>query len=349
MEIHPSELGTRRNVALLRLRAAVSSGGANTAATFGAGAFLTPGAAEAAPGSSPRPPGPLGRWWSRGTGLPPHAVSHVLEGMKNIIGGSLGGLAGGGGGGFLGPTVGMLAAQEPLGAAVFGSIGAAMVCAGFSLPGILLRKWQRMPVTAHEIDTLLGFVQDDLERAYLILVQSALRRSLPADTQTELRGSLRALGEAIDRLPAHSSVPVASTDTLRRDAQKARADAVNETDPVVAASLERRAEALERSAGAVEQSAVLIRRMAALRSELLAQTEALRLGLTAFDTGAGHLSDLSHLAESVRGVADEAASVAAARGELDTFVSSIVPAGLRVTDAQKQSEAAVLRQGSSGG
>lgn len=70
MELLPSEPGIRRNVALLRLRAASSGGGAANPALLNGGAF------SFIPDSAPKKRlGPLGRWWSRGTGLSPDAAA----------------------------------------------------------------------------------------------------------------------------------------------------------------------------------------------------------------------------------------------------------------------------------
>ena len=68
-----------------------------------------------------------------------------------------------------------------------------------------------------------------------------------------------------------------------------------------------------------------------MKKELLAQTEALRLGLVAFDAGAGGTAssgawgagaDLSRLAESVRDVAREAQNAVLARDELDGIITT---------------------------
>ena len=98
------------------------------------------------------------------------------------------------------------------------------------------------------------------------------------------------------------------------------AEARAEAGAAVAASHERRAEALERSASAAQRSHILMRRAAALRGEMLAQIESLRLGLVGFETASGDVSSLASLADAVRAVAEESVSVADARTELDAVL-----------------------------
>ena len=124
---------------------------------------------------------------------------------------------------------------------------------------------------------------DELEQAYLRLVTDAVRQTVAPEAADRVRAALRAVGGAIDTLPA-VAVPRARVDTLRAEATQAQADARAETDSVVAASHARRADALERSASAAHRSQVLMRRASALRGEMLAQIESLRLGLVGFET-----------------------------------------------------------------
>ena len=106
------------------------------------------------------------------------------------------------------------------------------------------------------------------------------------------------------------------------------AEARAEAGAAVAASHERRAEALERSASAAQRSHILMRRAAALRGEMLAQIESLRLGLVGFETASGDVSSLASLADAVRAVAEESVSVADARAELDAAMPGAAAEGV---------------------
>jgi hypothetical protein len=203
------------------------------------------------------------------------------------------------------------------------------------LPGVWFRRLHRKPLSRGEIEELLPHVRDDLERAYLTLVLDAIEQKASPEVEKELRTAVRALAEAIDRLPL-ASATAADTAALRREAGEALGRAQSEDDAVIAASLLRRAEALGRRADAHDRSALLTRRSLALREELFAQAEALRAGLTAFHSGATDIAGLSDLAESVRAVANEATSVALAREELDAAATPPPRVAGAVTDEEQR-------------
>lgn len=328
MDLYAHDLGLKRYAALMRTRAAGFTGNAGTAV------------AAAVPVASPETArlGLLGRLWTRGSGARPAEAAAALSTMKSFIIGMIGGL-GGGATGFLMPAAMMAAKGEVVGASVMGMAGLAMAGSGLAIPGVMFHRMHRKPLSAAEIETLLPLAHDDLERAFVTLALDAARQEVSPQVGRELRAAIGALAGAIDRLPA-ASVTAVDTEALRGEARDVLARAQNEPDRVIAASLERRAEALERRADASERSALLVRRAVALREELFAQTEALRAGLTAFHSGSTDTAGLAHLAETVRGVAAEAASVAEARDELDAFVpaplspaasaENLPPARLRV-------------------
>jgi hypothetical protein len=303
MEIRPADLGRAWQLALIEQRAA-----AHDASTrHGSRGRLLSRAFTPSSGQSGRP-GPLGRFWARGTGFNDREAAEAVRRM-GTAGGLMVGL-GAASAGMAAQVVIILAAHgPPVVAAVFGTILAALLSAGLTTPGILLRRWSSLPVSQGEVEALLADANDDLERSYLSLIR----------------------------------------DALRREAAQLRTRANEETDEVTAASLSRQAEARERSADAAERSSLVLRRTAALRDELAAQTEALRLGLAALYSGAGDAADLSHLAATVRGVADEANAVADARAELDTLAPSAPSATAPVTAPTPMAEAraqAVGRNGS---
>lgn len=297
--------------------------------------------------SDPAPPPHLGFWgrlWARGSGLNDTQAAAALPALSSSTLGLFWGLGGSGGGlAVIGALIGALSGKAEV-AAMLGGAGALLAVPGLLSPGPFFRSLHKKPLTPGEVETLLAATPPDhaLERAYLNLALAAIRqpssrtRAGAAGAEDDVRDALRALGEAIDNLPpgAQSGAPDVDTTALQRDAQQTLVRAETEPDPVIGASLRRRAEALERAAEAANRSALLLRRGAALRDELLAQTEALRLGLTAFDAGGSVASldagaNLRRLAESVRDVAHEARSVALAREELDAAAAVPVagPAG----------------------
>lgn len=214
------------------------------------------------------------------------------------------------------------------------SCGAAGVWGWFCVvvqPRRIVRRRQRLlfarPLTAGEVAALLPQASDALERSYLTLVMDVARQEIIPAVGLDLRGALKSLGDAIDKLPATRVVEGTDhdimTEVLRRTAAETLQAAQAEPDRVVAASLMRRVEALHRRADATARANMLVRRFSALRQEMAAETEALRAGLTAYYTGAHDVSDLTRLAEDIQQVASEAASLTAAVEEVDA--ASYVP------------------------
>lgn len=169
--------------------------------------------------------------------------------------------------------------------------------------------------------------EDALLGLYLEMIWSAMHLSpLPAgqpDTEKNAREAIRALGGAIEALPPRTldGVP-ADYAGLQAMAASLAADAPLESDPVVAASLHRRAEALRGQAETVARVRVLLRRNEALRAELSDQIGALRTSLAAASLGGGDGGpELAGLAARIRRVASEANAVTAARVEVDALLS----------------------------
>lgn len=321
MNLYPQDLGTRRQIALIGARVA----------------HLTPNArpAMAVEAHPRRRLSPLGRFWTRGSGVEPAAAASALEVMRNPMLGMLGGMIGGSSG-FLVPAILMASMGEPVGAAAMGLGGIVMAAIGVTVPKFWFRRLNRKPLSAGEIEALLPSAHNDLERAYVTLAMDAARQEVSPEVEKEVRAALLALGDAIDRLP---SAPAGSVDVglLRREAGTVLLQAQAEPDQVVADSLFRRAQALQRRADAHDRGALLLRRTSALRDELAAQTEALRAGLAAFYGGQADVAGLADLAESVRGVAAEAASVQLAREELETMnVPATKPSLPQANDALAQ-------------
>lgn len=301
MEIFPQDLGLSRHVALIRRR------------TLG-------DEKPTALAEDPPPPrmGALGRLWAQGSGLEPAAAAAALPAAKNKTLGILHGVGGTALFFLVSPVINLLGGDTGAFHVVMATTSATMLTlAATVFPGRAFRTLHRKPVTVGEIEALLPAARDGLERSYLTLLIDVIRQAaVPPEAAREIRSALRALGEALERLPAVSALP-ADADALRRESAALCVAAEAEPDPVVSASLERRAEALRRAAHAAEHSALVVRRAAVLREEMAAQTEALRLGLAAFYTGGTDVASLAHLADAVRSVATEAVSVAQARAELD--------------------------------
>lgn len=193
---------------------------------------------------------------------------------------------------------------------------------------LVAQRFQRLrekPLSAAEVAALLPQAGDALERSYLTLVMDVIREEVAGQivpgAGADLREALKALGDAITRLPATRVVsgdsPDIMTEVLRRTAERTLLSAQAEPDRVVAASLIRRVEALHRRADATARTDVLMRRFSALRQEMAAETEALRAGLSAYYTGAHDVADMTRLAEDVQRVAAEAAAITSAAEEVD--------------------------------
>ncbi len=168
---------------------------------------------------------------------------------------------------------------------------------------------------------------DPLLGMYLDLVWAAMTLAPltagQADTERNAREAIRALGGAIETLPPRTSDGVPDSHAkLEATAARLAAEATGESDPVVAASLHRRAEALRSQAETVARVKVLLRRNLALREELADQVSALRTSLTAAALGGDDSGpELAALAARIRRVASEANSVTAARVEVDALLS----------------------------
>ena len=328
MDIYLQDLGRRRQTALLQWR--VSSLKSEPSWNRTQGGVI---AFQAAAGRGPSPRlGWLGRLWARGANSPPEVAAAGLDAMRGQTYGIVYGMVGGSIG-FWVPAIALAASGEHLIGFLMGASGAFLSGFGLWVPGYGLRRVCRPPVSTAEVEALHASTADELELAYLRLVADAVRQGIAPEAAERVRAALRAVGEAIDLLPA-VALPRASVDTLRAEAAQAQAEARAETDSVVAASHERRAEALGRSASAAHRSQTLMRRAAALRGEMLAQIESLRLGLAGFETASGDVSSLASLADAVRVVAEESVSVADARAELDAALPS-APAEGAVLNLQR--------------
>ena len=288
----------------------------------------------AAPSKSAAVSPKLGFWarlYTQGLDLEPEAAEAVFDGMKPMIGGFTGGLVGGFGGGFGANGAWMLMSGRPELVAVgsiFATVGAVGASLGILLPRFMLKKYIKTPLTITELDYLIECAgEDNILRDYLKLAKEALGQTrLTEPGEKNLREAIQALGEAIDRLPP-APLPGQDVATLQQEVAQARAEMVRETDPVVLASQERRVNALESSLKSVQRAMTLSRRSRALRDEVQAQIESVRLGMASLNEGGETGANFGAIADSVRRVSAEAGSIAEAKNELDSFLTpTIAPA-----------------------
>jgi len=312
MELRPADLGGKRAVEIVRQRAS----------TYQSSRFK--GRMRNAFGAMRRPQGKptlnaLGRLVTQGSGMDEATAAEAVAATQSMTGGMLGG--------FLASTAGMItpvvmfASQgNYTGIAIFGTTWALMSTIFVGLPLTLIRKWIHTPLSDLEINHLATENSSSLDRTFAQLIREVTRQEhISPEAEEGLREAIRAIGDAIDRLPPLPASSTVDAIALHQNALTVRVRADTETDAITQASLARQADALERSALAAERSSVHLRRTNALHQELTAQIEALRLGLTAFYTGDADITGLTALSENVRTVAAEATSVAEARTELDSI------------------------------
>ncbi len=205
-------------------------------------------------------------------------------------------------------------------AAILATLSAGGIVLGRTFPHRTLRRICQSAVAEVEIEAFLTEAHDPLEKTYLMLLRDALRHTeLPKPAEEELRAALRALGEAIEHLPAPEGI-ASDPDALRTEADVLRQQGLSEPDQTISESLLRQADARARSAESVARAQLALRRSATLRDELSAQAEALRIGLAAQKPEQKNASsELAQLAESARRVAAEAVSLADARIEIECY------------------------------
>ncbi len=346
MDIYPQDLGLRRQVTLIQMRTRGS-------------AWNSSSAANAEPPSPYR--GTLGRIWAKGLPLTPDesaatlpaAAPHTLSWMYGA------GVSTGTGLLFL-PVLLTFLGTSLESAVAWAGYTAVTSVGVLALPRWAFHRLHRKPVTLKEIDRLLaaqdtsiltgseklkavldiaeaavlrGRIQprpkqyrsviDPLERDYLELVRAVIQ--LPpqdAVAENEIREALQAISRTLTDLPPAGAVLTADDPViLGEQAQKLAEKASRERDPVIAASLERRAETMAGLAETVVQAQQLMRRNQALRLEIADQMRALRFSLTASALGQRQESSvLATLAARTQRVAQEAVAVSAARAEVENLL-----------------------------
>ncbi|MBV9848402.1 MAG: hypothetical protein JO250_01825 [Armatimonadetes bacterium] len=175
------------------------------------------------------------------------------------------------------------------------------------------------PLTAAQVQGLMRRTRDPLEREYLniVLAAMALPRIPEPTAEVPVREAIRSLGSAIEKLPPVPAPPHSAQKLAGRAASLAD-EAEREPDPVVAATLRRRAEARQRQAQTTALIETLSRRNAALRQELSDQLDSLHTSLAAFGMqGVWSVGEMAEVAAGIQWVALHANALAAAQVEMD--------------------------------
>ena len=181
------------------------------------------------------------------------------------------------------------------------------------------------PLTAEEVWQARAGVTDPLKRPFLDLAIAAINTAPPQDVESQksVREALRTLGDSITGLPllARDGTPDDPA-AFQIQAEQLGREADAERDPVIAASLRRRADALHRQAETAARTNTLLRRNEALRQEIAGQIAALQTSLTALRVGGAQaVYELADVAANIQQVAIEAGAITQARSEIGDIVS----------------------------
>ncbi|MBC8135052.1 MAG: hypothetical protein H8F28_04090 [Fibrella sp.] len=183
--------------------------------------------------------------------------------------------------------------------------------------GQVLRKKFVAPLDYQEAYSFYQAQTAPTSRAYAHLVCDIIQsQHITPAAIAALRDAICSLGEAANAISA-TQIPQANVQSLRYNALLARERASSETDLVIKAALIQEADAHEAAADAAKQNALTAKRIDALKDTLVAQMEALRLTLPAFqmnNTGIPHLLSLS---ERIGAVAAQASAITSAHAELN--------------------------------
>ena len=175
-------------------------------------------------------------------------------------------------------------------------------------------------VTALAIALIRQGETDSLRLEYLSLVFKliSMRSSQDMSAEESIRCALRDIGTGIEKLPAQPADDLLlNAETFQREASRLVIEATQESDPVVAASLQRQSVAQSQRGDAVLRNSALARRNAVLRREMSEHIKALTtmLNATALDDSNSGYSFIE-LAENIQQVATEAKSLTEAKKEL---------------------------------
>lgn len=175
-------------------------------------------------------------------------------------------------------------------------------------------------VTAEEISMVGRAETDPLKMEHLGLVFSLITMRPYQDPTVEqsIRSAIREIGSGVAKLPGQPAEELLlDAQTFKEEASRLTAKADRESDPVVAASFQRQADARKQRAEAISRNSALARRNQILRHEMGEHIQALKTMLDATaleDSGDGY--DLAALAANIQQVAIEARSLTEAKKEL---------------------------------
>ncbi len=209
----------------------------------------------------------------------------------------------------------------PGGAFLAGGAGAAIgyVC-GFIVDRRKRSERGTEKVTAQVINLLRQGEPDSLRLEYLSLVPKliSMRTSQDLSAEESVRCALRDIGTGIEKLPAQPADDLLlNAETFQQEASRLDAEAAQESDPVVAASLQRQSIAQSQRGDAVSRNSALARRNAVLRREMSGHIKAITTMLSATALDDRNIShNFIELAENIQQVATEAKSLTEAKKEL---------------------------------
>ncbi len=297
MRLYPQDLGSRWHVRFVMRRNASQSG-------------------AIAPVDAPPPQmGIMGRFFAWRSGMTHEQAAHALPASGSAIGFAWGVWA------FsilLGILPAALARKQVMTPEAAWALAATLAAgAGWigAATGRYVFRWLHKPLQPGEVAASLESATDPLDRAFMELIHDAVRLPASAQTEEQVRAAISSLANALERLPTVQAEEV-DTSALREEAFQVLEQSRLEGDPVLAESLSRRSRALLQRAEATESAQTYARRTAGLRAELLAQTQALRAALHAFDPTSPQSSGLIPLAEAAFALNRQAVSLATARTEL---------------------------------
>ncbi len=197
-------------------------------------------------------------------------------------------------------------------------------------------KEMHQKLDRNELIVLINTSGDPLATDFFKLVGATTQTSEAVSLQDaeKMRTALYTLGNSIAFLPL-LDVATENADALKIGAQTLVQQAKIETDPVVAASFQRRAEAILQRAASAEYNNTVARRSQVLRDELREQIKALRASLTTTTLNSDHHSGrLADVAASIQQIAGQANSVAAAQAEIENTYVSPAPIPVSIAKAQ---------------
>lgn len=199
------------------------------------------------------------------------------------------------------------------------------------------RSYRGKPMTTTEIDLIRKDETDPLRLEYLGLLSALVSGRATQETSeaASIRAAVRDISLGIAALPGQPPIDLLlDAGTLNTEAARLSAEAAGERDPVVAASLQRQADARRQRAEAVGRSAALARRNDTLRREMTEHVRALKTlcGAAALEDGGGNY-DMTALVENIKQVAGEAKSLVEARQELAAALPQPEPATVALTNA----------------